>query len=88
MTDELMGNPATWALGYSIGRLGSTAEETPTVFGMPGVGGSVAWADKGAGVTFALTKNRYSMTQSDTAVQIGNSLPNPWGSSYGTRTCC
>ena len=40
--DELMGNPATWALGYSIGRLGSTAEESPTSFGMPGMGGSVA----------------------------------------------
>ena len=37
-----MGNPVTWALGYSIGQLGSDAQLTPTVFGMGGVGGSFA----------------------------------------------
>ena len=57
-TDEIMGNPVTWALGYSIGRLGSDAQQTPTVFGMGGVGGSFAYADTATGVAFALTKNR------------------------------
>src|ERR687894_2564314 len=56
--DEIMGNLVTWALGYSIGRLGGDAEETPTVFGMGGVGGSFAYADTATGVAFALTKNR------------------------------
>jgi CubicO group peptidase (beta-lactamase class C family) len=57
-TDEIMGNPVTWALGYSIGQLGSEAQLTPTVFGMGGVGGSFAYADTATGVAFALTKNR------------------------------
>lgn len=56
--DQIMGNPATWALGYSVGRLGIDPQETPTVFGMGGVGGSYAYADTATGVTFALTKNR------------------------------
>ena len=71
-TDELLGNPATWALGYPIGRLGSTAEESPSSFGMPGMGGSAAWADRSTGVAFALTKNRFDPQQADAAVQIGN----------------
>ena len=57
-TDEIMGNPVTWALGYSIGQLGSDAQLTPTVFGMGGVGGSFAYADTATDVAFALTKNR------------------------------
>jgi CubicO group peptidase (beta-lactamase class C family) len=56
--DQIMGNPVTWALGYSIGQLGSDAQLTPTVFGMGGVGGSYAYADTATGVAFALTKNR------------------------------
>jgi len=57
-TDEIMGNLVTWALGYSIGQLGRDAQQTPTVFGMGGVGGSFAYADTATGVAFALTKNR------------------------------
>jgi CubicO group peptidase (beta-lactamase class C family) len=56
--DQLMGFPSTWALGYSIGRPGTDPQETPTVFGMGGVGGSYAYADTATGVAFALTKNR------------------------------
>ena len=56
--DQIMGNPVTWALGYSIGRLGSDAQEAPGVIGMGGVGGSFAYADTATGVAFALTKNR------------------------------
>ena len=55
-TDEIMGNPVTWALGYSIGGLGAQTRET--VFGFGGVGGSFACADTATGTTFALTKNR------------------------------
>ncbi len=56
--DQIMGNPATWTLGYSIWLPGSDPQETPTVFGMAGAGGSFAGADTTTGVAFALTKNR------------------------------
>jgi CubicO group peptidase (beta-lactamase class C family) len=56
--DQIMGNPVTWALGYSIGQLGSDAQQAPTVIAMGGVGGSFAYADTATGVAFALTKNR------------------------------
>ena len=56
--DQIMGNPVSWALGYSVGRIGTEARETPTAFGMGGVGGSYAYADTETGIAFALTKNR------------------------------
>ena len=56
--DEIMGNPVSWALGYAPGRLGADSQETPTVFGMGGAGGSHAYADTATGTTFALVKNR------------------------------
>jgi CubicO group peptidase (beta-lactamase class C family) len=70
--DELLGNPATLALGYGIGRFGSTAEESPASFGWPGMGGSVAWADTRSGVTFALTRTLFDPTGSASAIEIGN----------------
>jgi CubicO group peptidase (beta-lactamase class C family) len=57
-TDQIMGDPAVWALGYAVGRPGADPQETPTVFGMAGAGGSYAYADTATGVAFALTKNR------------------------------
>lgn len=57
-TDQIMGNPASWALGYALGRIGTEAQQTPTVIGMGGVGGSYACADTSTGVAWALTKNR------------------------------
>jgi CubicO group peptidase (beta-lactamase class C family) len=56
--DQIMEFPTTWALGYSVGRPGTDSQETPTVFGIGGVGGSYAYADTATGTTFALTKNR------------------------------
>lgn len=70
--DELLGNDATWALGYAIGRLGSSAEESPTSFGLPGMGGSAAWADARSGVSFALTRRLFDPAQSASAIEIGN----------------
>jgi CubicO group peptidase (beta-lactamase class C family) len=70
--DELLGNDASMAMGYGIGRLGSTGKESPTTIGMPGMGGSAAWADTRAGVTFALTRRLFDPAQSDSAVEIGN----------------
>ncbi|HEY3002424.1 MAG TPA: serine hydrolase domain-containing protein, partial [Kribbellaceae bacterium] len=56
-TDVVMGMPTLFALGYGIGRPG---EQQPvrTVFGMPGVGGSAAWADTATGTAFAITTTR------------------------------
>lgn len=70
--DELLGNQATMALGYAIGRLGSTTEESPASFGWPGMGGSVAWADTRSGVAFGLTRTLFDPTGSASAVEIGN----------------
>jgi CubicO group peptidase (beta-lactamase class C family) len=56
--DQVFGNPVTWALGYSIGQLGSTAEDSPTVIGMGGVGGTWACADTATGTAIAVAKNR------------------------------
>src|SRR5215218_6727116 len=56
--DQIMGNPVSRALGYSIGGLGAEPQEYPSVFGMGGVGGSFACADTATGISFALTKNR------------------------------
>lgn len=53
--DQVFGMPTTWALGYSIGGLGSGPS---TNFGVGGVGGAFACGNTKTGVTFALTKNR------------------------------
>jgi len=56
--DQIMGFPTTWALGYSVGRLGEDPKEGRSVLGVGGAGGSCACADIATGVTWALTKNR------------------------------
>jgi CubicO group peptidase (beta-lactamase class C family) len=56
--DQIMGFPTTWALGYSVGRPGADPQESRSVLGVGGVGGSFACADIATGVTWALTKNR------------------------------
>ncbi len=56
--DEVFGMPTTWGLGYAIGGLGPTAQDSQTVFGLGGVGGSFACGDTATGIAFAFTKNR------------------------------
>jgi len=56
--DQIFGFPTSWGLGYSIGQFMSNAQDTQTVFGVGGVGGSHAYADRASGIAFALTKNR------------------------------
>jgi CubicO group peptidase (beta-lactamase class C family) len=58
--DQVFGMPTTWGLGYSIGGLGP-AQDSKTVFGVGGVGGSFACGDTATGIAFALTKNRLTM---------------------------
>jgi CubicO group peptidase (beta-lactamase class C family) len=56
--DQIFGFPTAWGLGYSIGQFMSNAQETQSVFGVGGIGGSHAYADTASGTAFALTKNR------------------------------
>ncbi|WP_404870101.1 serine hydrolase domain-containing protein [Kitasatospora griseola] len=58
-TDRMVGFPTPRALGYNLGRPGADPHRTSTVFGMPGMGGSAAWADPATGLSFALTRNRF-----------------------------
>ena len=44
-TDQVMGFPARWALGYSPARLGSTQSRPGSTFGMVGANGTAAYAD-------------------------------------------
>jgi len=72
--DAVFGNPSTWALGYSIGLLGSPppqhpAEDTSTVFGMGGAGGTMAFGDTATGLAVGITKNVLSM-DFDTATAV------------------
>ncbi|MFF5261152.1 serine hydrolase domain-containing protein [Actinomadura viridis] len=66
-TDEVMGSPATWALGYALAPLGP---DRPRVFGMPGVGGSGAYADPETGTVFAITKNRFNPMEASALEEI------------------
>ena len=68
--DEVFGMPTTWALGYGIGGPGGDAQDSPTVFGLGGVGGSFACGDTASGLAWAVTKNRVSNDFS-TSTQLG-----------------
>jgi CubicO group peptidase (beta-lactamase class C family) len=67
--DEIFGFPTSWGLGYSIGQFMSNAQDSQSVFGVGGVGGSHAYADTATGTTFALTKNRLTPSF-ETAEQV------------------
>jgi len=67
--DQVFGMPTSWALGYSIGRLGSSAHDSPTAFGVGGAGGSFAYGDTASGIAFGLTQNRVS-SDFGTATQL------------------
>jgi CubicO group peptidase (beta-lactamase class C family) len=69
----VFGNPSAWALGFSLGRLGSTADESPTVFGIGGYGGSFACGDTATGIAFAVTKNRLTQDFS-AATELSNAV--------------
>jgi len=74
--DQVFGNRARMALGYVIGRPMPNPPESPhppdttTAFGWSGVGGSSAYADSVTGITFALTKNRFTSADFSSAAHI------------------
>jgi CubicO group peptidase (beta-lactamase class C family) len=69
--DQVFLMPTTWALGFGLGRLGSTPQDSPTVFGIGGFGGSFACGDTATGISFAATKNRITQDFS-AATELGN----------------
>lgn len=56
-TDQVMGFPTEWALGYSPARLGSTQPRPGSTFGMVGSNGTAAYADIDSAMTIAVMRN-------------------------------
>ncbi|HEY9854624.1 MAG TPA: serine hydrolase domain-containing protein [Stenomitos sp.] len=56
--DEVLDEPIPKGLGYFLGSPHSPMGTSPTLFGHPGAGGSLGFADARHGFAFALTKNR------------------------------
>jgi CubicO group peptidase (beta-lactamase class C family) len=77
--DQIMGNPATWGLGYAIGFFGPL--NSPTLFGMAGSGGTAAYADTASGIAIALTKNRVTYGQFNAFNQVGEIVTKAFGKS-------
>jgi CubicO group peptidase (beta-lactamase class C family) len=57
-TDQVVGFPSTWALGYSTVRFGGVESRAGSTFGMGGSNGSAAYADIDSGVAVAVMRNR------------------------------
>jgi CubicO group peptidase (beta-lactamase class C family) len=75
LTDEMSMGPATWALGYGVGGPGgaeAAPTESTTLFGMVGMGGGAAYADRRTRVAYAVTKNRFDPIRIDIVEQIGS----------------
>ena len=70
-TDAIFGMPTKWALGYSIGRLGSSSDDASTSFGVGGAGGSFAYGDTATGIACAVTKNRLTPDFSSATQIVG-----------------
>ena len=72
--DLMTGGPSNWALGYSVGLPWQAApQDHPATFGMVGVGGSAAFANRATGISIAVTKNRFNPI-SINAVELVNNL--------------
>ena len=67
--DQVYGNPATFGLGFSIGRLGAEPGTDRSTIAWGGSGGTFGYADATTGIAFALTKNLQTMNF-DTAAQV------------------
>ncbi len=65
--DQVMGFPTTWALGYSLARLGSTQPRPGSTFGMVGSNGTAAYADIDSGVAVAVMRNHIAADYSAVA---------------------
>ncbi|MCY0942928.1 serine hydrolase domain-containing protein [Streptomyces antarcticus] len=69
--DQVVFAPSPKALGYFLGRPGSDPQQSLTVFGAQGMGGSAAYGDTRTKVSFALTKNRFNPTEASAVERVG-----------------
>jgi len=72
LDDEMTAGPSTWALGYTVGQLGTSApQDNPTMFGMVGIGVGGAFANSATGVSVAVLRNRFNPTEMNVVEQVG-----------------
>ncbi|GAA3076524.1 serine hydrolase domain-containing protein [Pseudonocardia yunnanensis] len=67
--DAVFSFPVQRGLGYAVGGLGGVFEG-PAVFGMPGSGGTAAFADRASGTAVAVLKNRNTIGDFTTMHQV------------------
>ncbi len=79
--DQIFGNPARMALGYAIVSPLPNPPDISSVLGWSGVGGSHASADTATGITFALTKNRFTAADFSTVARIAEIVTKALGES-------
>jgi CubicO group peptidase (beta-lactamase class C family) len=71
--DAVFGMPVRRGLGFAVGGFGGRLDGED-VFGMPGSGGTAAYADPGSGLAFAVTKNRNTFGDYTTCKRIAGAL--------------
>jgi CubicO group peptidase (beta-lactamase class C family) len=76
-TDQVMGFPTQWALGYSPARLGSTQPRPGSTFGMVGSNGTAAYADIDSGMAIAVMRN-HILGGFSTAAAIDDLVTGHW----------
>jgi CubicO group peptidase (beta-lactamase class C family) len=69
-TDQVMGFPVAWTLGYSPGRPSGLPARPGPAFGMVGMNGSAAYADIDSGVAAAVMRNRFTSGDLATVAHI------------------
>jgi CubicO group peptidase (beta-lactamase class C family) len=72
-TDAVFGMPVRRGLGFALGGFGGPLD-SEDLFGMPGSGGTAAYADSGTGLALAVTKNRNTFGDYTTYNKIAGAL--------------
>jgi CubicO group peptidase (beta-lactamase class C family) len=71
--DAVFGMPVRRGLGFALGGVGGPLD-SEDLFGMPGSGGTAAYADPGTGLALAVTKNRNTFGDYTTYNKIAGAL--------------
>jgi CubicO group peptidase (beta-lactamase class C family) len=71
--DAVFGMPVRRGLGFALGGFGGPLD-SEDLFGMPGSGGTAAYADSGTGLALAVTKNRNTFGDYTTYYKIAGAL--------------
>ena len=78
--DLMTGGPSSWALGYCAGLpWQALPQDNPDTFGMVGVGGSAAFANRATGVSIAVTKNRFNPVSINAVERVNELVGNEFG---------